>query len=129
MAPKVHTLGKRDRLKNPLEISLLFQHGKTLKDFPIRLVYQFSRDSEKVKAGFSVPKKKLKRAVDRNLVKRRLREAYRTQRHLLDETLTECGRGIKLMWVYQDTKPADFSVVKAKIMLLLQRLATKIKEA
>lgn len=70
---------KNEKLKSRKVIELLFTEGKSISKFPLRLVFiQTSfHDETQVKAGFSVPKRKFKKAVDRNRIKRYIREAYR----------------------------------------------------
>lgn len=82
------TFGKQEKLKSRKLIEKLFAEGNSVKKFPIRLVYlQTSHTSNfPVQASFSVPKRNFKRAVDRNRIKRLLREAYRHEKNgLYDE--------------------------------------------
>jgi ribonuclease P protein component len=83
------TFGKQEKLKSRKLIEKLFDEGKSVKKFPVRLVYlQSSHTSDfPVQAAFSVPKRNFKRAVDRNRIKRLLREAYRHQKNTLYDEL------------------------------------------
>ncbi len=76
------TFRKHEKLKSRKLIARLFEEGKSVKKFPVRLVYlQTDHTSKaKVQAGFSVPKRNFKKAVDRNRIKRLIREAYRNQK-------------------------------------------------
>ena len=73
------TFGKPEKLKSRKLIGKLFEDGKSVKKFPVRLVYlQTNHTSDfPVQAGFSVPKRNFKRAVDRNRIKRLIRESFR----------------------------------------------------
>lgn len=76
------TLSKNDRLKSRKLIEKLFSEGKSLNVFPLQLKY-LATDFElenKVQVAFSVPKRKFKNAVDRNRIKRQLRECYRLRK-------------------------------------------------
>ena len=82
-----YTLNKDDRLKSRKAIEYLFKEGKSFSIFPLRVLYTINAASEKptnnLRAGFSVSTRNFKKAVDRNRIKRLLREAYRLQKHLL----------------------------------------------
>lgn len=83
------TFGKHEKLKSRKLIGKLFEEGNSVKKFPIRLVYlqtEHTSDSM-VQAGFSVPKRNFKKAVDRNRIKRLLREAYRKSKPSLYDEL------------------------------------------
>ena len=68
---------KKARLKRKKWIELLFQSGKVISRSPIRLHYQRHPDLPYSQTLFSVPKRIIKRSVDRNMVKRRMREVHR----------------------------------------------------
>jgi len=70
---------KKNKLKSKKLIELLFSEGKAVTVFPLRLVYLKTEfdDGSALKAGVSVSKRLHKNAVDRNRIKRLLREAYR----------------------------------------------------
>ena len=74
---------KSEKLKSRKTIELLFEEGKSVSMFPIKVFYLPLENVEKTQAGFTVPKRNFKSAVDRNRIKRQLREAYRLQKHLL----------------------------------------------
>lgn len=71
---------KQFRLKNKTEITRLFNEGKEIKVFPIKLLYL--ETSSCTKAVFSVPKRNFKHAVVRNRIKRQMREAFRLMQPL-----------------------------------------------
>ncbi len=76
------TLGKEERLKSRKLIGKLYEEGKSIKVFPLRMVYIQSEHTSNYPAqvGVSVPKRNFKKAVDRNRIKRLLREAYRKEK-------------------------------------------------
>ena len=85
MDTPVHTLPKEERLSCRKDISDLLAHG-TFCDAPgqLRFCYRKGTGSGLNRIMVSVPKKHFRRAVKRNLLKRRIRESYRKQKHLLD---------------------------------------------
>ena len=81
------TLQAVERLKLRNQIETLFHTGEAFSVFPLRVVYLHSKRSETepspVRMGFSIPKKRVKKAVQRNRIRRLLKEAWRLQKHAL----------------------------------------------
>lgn len=75
---------REEKLKSKTTIDSLFQEGKGMVKFPIKMQYM-SHEKPMHQIAFSVPKRNFKRAVDRNRIKRQLREAYRLNKHILYE--------------------------------------------
>jgi ribonuclease P protein component len=73
------TYSKIEKLKSKILIEKLFDEGKSVKIFPLRLIFLETEFNQpiKIKCGVSVGKRNFKNAVDRNRVKRLIREAYR----------------------------------------------------
>ena len=89
MENKRYTLSKEERLSWKRYIDLLFEKGQSFVAFPLRVVYLPLEEemSAPVSILISVPKKKFKRAVKRNLIKRQVREAYRVRKYDLIDTV------------------------------------------
>jgi len=79
------TFGTREKLKSKAQIELLFAEGKSISKYPIRLIYKKTTIEKEVpiKAAVSVSKRNFKKAVDRNHIKRLLRESYRKNKYLV----------------------------------------------
>lgn len=113
-----YTLGKEERLKSRKLIGKLFEEGDSLKKFPLRLVYLQTKHKGNfpIQTSFSVPKRNFKKAVDRNRIKRLLREAYRLEK----ETLYN---GVELPYIFMITfigkKEPTFLEVQQKIRAIL----------
>ncbi|MEN8765106.1 MAG: ribonuclease P protein component [Wenyingzhuangia sp.] len=96
------TLGKNQKLKSRKAISQLFTEGKSVKSFPIKMIYLPTKhDDTQTKVAFSVPKRNFKLAVDRNRIKRLLREVYRLHQH---EFLGCHKIGYNIMFIYMGNK-------------------------
>jgi ribonuclease P protein component len=76
--------------------------------------------------GVSVGKRHFKRAVDRNLLKRRIREAYRKQKYDVKETLTELGISMDIFFVYSNARISDYAEIETAMTNGLSLLKDKI---
>ena len=115
------TFRKRERIASNLLIEALFENGnsQSVSAFPLRAVYQTIARREghgPVQILISVPKKRFKHAVDRNRVKRQIREAYRQHKQLLWERLAENQEMlVGFIWLsdhHYPTKEVESRVVK-----------------
>ena len=86
-----HTLGKEERLKSKKLIERLYKERNSVKAFPLRMIFLQTEHTSKFpsQVGVSVPKRNFKRAVDRNRIKRLLRESYRLQKEIVYNNLEE----------------------------------------
>lgn len=121
------TFRKRERMVSNLLIEALFDNGKSLSvsAFPLRAVYQMIERRENhgpAQILISVPKKRFKHAVDRNRVKRQIREAYRRHKQLLWEEMAEDQEMlIGFIWLSDQHFPTK--EVEARVVRILQRIA------
>ncbi len=83
----------------------------------MQLLHRENEESQH-RMGFSVPKRRFKKAVDRNLLKRRMREAYRRHAHLLPND----GPKLDMMLVYQKADILEYKDIEEIIILILERL-------
>ena len=116
---KKNTFGKKERLKSKKLIGKLFEEGKSIKKYPFRLIYLIQdKNSFKIKtqASFSVPKRNFKKAVDRNRIKRLIKEAYRLEQRKI---LQDYNLPFVIMITYLGKKEPIFSDVKENIKELL----------
>jgi len=115
-----YTYGKEEKLKSKKLIAQLFEKGEVLKNFPLRMVYLKIEHGFKypVQAGVSVSKRNFKRAVDRNRIKRLIREAYRLNKYILYDNLNE---PYIMMFIYLGKKMPDFSLIDDKMKAVLQK--------
>lgn len=118
-------LNKEEKLCSRTAVNLLFDEGKSLMAFPLRAAYRLRPQGEHpVQFLISIPKKRIRRAVQRVTLRRRVREVYRlNRRDLLLPELIESGWGVDIAFVYLDKTPAPYSVIHEKMTSLLQRIA------
>lgn len=116
---------KSERLKSRKQIDALFEQGKSFAVFPIRVTYQFFPNAEKagLQVGVSASKRFFKKAVDRNRIKRLLREAYRLQKEDLQTQLKTTGIQGIVFFLYTDKTVASFDVVKIAVAKCLKKLS------
>lgn len=121
-----YKLNKDEKLTSRTAIELLFGEGKSLMAFPLRAAYRLRpRGEHPVQFLISIPKKRIRKAVGRVALRRRVREAYRlNRRQLLFPALDEQGWGVDIAFVYLDSNLAPYSVINEKVTLLLQRIAS-----
>ena len=118
---------KQDRLCNFSKIENLFIEGKKLYEFPFKAIWQKDDNLQPtVKVVISVPKKRLSKASQRNHIKRLVKEAYRKQKSLLTEKLSQKNKSINLMLVYNLPSILSYTEIEDKISVTLQRLADEI---
>jgi ribonuclease P protein component len=113
------TFPKEEKLKSRKTIELLFLKGKSLKKFPVRLNFLPLNESLVSQAGFVVPKKNFKSAVDRNRIKRQLKEAYRLHKHLLND-FSEVKYA--LLFIYIGSEKKSFKSIEKAVITLLTTL-------
>ena len=114
---KTHTLSKQERLKGKKQVQELFAKNESFSCYPIRVLYTTSKNDTKVL--FSVPKKRFKHVVDRNRIKRLMREAYRLNKHLLQKAC------FHIAFVSICNTVPKFDFVQKKMCEALELLAKK----
>ena len=125
-----HRFPKAEHLCLRNDIDALFSAGaKALTAFPLRVVYHEvkHKDGPKVKVLLSVPKRKLRHAVDRNRAKRQLRETYRLNKPTLVGALGE-KQALHLAFMWISDKPVDTKVIEKKVINLLLRIGEQLHQ-
>ena len=122
-----YTLSKDEKLKSKKLIERLFKEGKRIQSFPLQLLYlKVDHVSEiPVKVAFSVPKKRIKLAVNRNRIKRQMREVYRKHKFCFFEMAKEQHI---FMFIYLDSKETNFVELENALQNISRKFAKNILE-
>jgi ribonuclease P protein component len=123
------TFKKTEKLCSKKAIEALFERGNSFYIFPFQVVWLESPLENPVPAqvAFSVSKKSFKRAVRRNLIKRRIREAYRKNKNKLYEFLEGADRKIIFIIIYKGDFIPDYLSVEESVRLMIEKLIAEIK--
>lgn len=139
-----YTLSKADKLRHKSLIDSLFECGNSMFEYPLKLMWKVESPNE-VDARFrtgipehtgcfqfliSVPKRKRRRAVDRVLIRRRIREAIRLNRLPLLCRLrdNENHPMLRMAFIYIADKNTDYHLIERKVISLLNKLSGKLSE-
>jgi len=121
------TFPKKEKLKSQKLIEKLFLEGKAVTAFPLRMLYLRTdfEDGTKIKTGVSVSKRNFKKAVDRNRIKRLLREAYRLNK---PEYFNNITTSYAFMILYLGKDDTDFDSVNSKLKIVFKTFLDKISK-
>jgi ribonuclease P protein component len=108
-------------------IQKLFKEGKSFSVFPLRAIYLSVEEQDApLKAGFTVSTKYFKKAVDRNRVKRLMRESYRLQKNNLADELTKTNRQFVVFFIYTSPDLPGYHLVFDKMGNVLKGIEKSI---
>lgn len=135
------TLRKEEKLRHRSLVESIFKEGSTLYEFPLRISWK-ALDNEQLESMFrngvpdavgslqmlvTIPKKKLKRAVDRVAMRRRIREAYRLNRIPLKNRVKDSNlRTLGMAIIYLHNKKLPYSIIEEKLVLLLKKMESRL---
>ena len=121
------TYNKYEKLKSRKLIKQLFESGKAISVFPLRLIYlKIEHDGKfPLQTGVSVSKRNFKLAVHRNRIKRMMREVYRLNKDILYKSLDE---KYIFMFIYLGKSEIDYNKLNEKMKTLMKTFISKTKK-
>ncbi len=119
---------KNEKLCSKIEIERLFTKNNIIKNYPIKILWNTTYYSENIPAKIliSVPKKRIKRAVDGNLLKRRMREVFRLNKNQLYDKINERKIQLSIVIIFQSNKILPYSEIEKALTSALDSLKNKI---
>ena len=122
------SLHKSEKLCSRTAVNRLFAEGSNAKAYPLRAVYAESQRSYGAPAQFmiTIPKKKIRKAVGRVLLRRRVREAYRLNRDLLLPALAATGKKVDIAFIYVSDEAKSYASVEKRVRSILGAIAANL---
>lgn len=126
---KPYTLGKDERLKSRKQIEQLFKEGRSFNTGILKVYHQLREGSEimPLKFGVGVGTRHFKKAVDRNRIKRLIREAYRLQKNELYGQLLAQNKQLNLFFIYTGKEVPDYDLVFEKTANAFNKLMNEYR--
>lgn len=114
-------LTKKERLSSKKSIEALFNSARSAFSFPLKAHFIINdTGSETIpEILFVVPKKKFKKAVDRNKLRRRMKEGYRLNKQILFSWCLDQQKEVKIAFIYVSSEPTSFQSIEESIIKLL----------
>jgi ribonuclease P protein component len=120
---------KEERLTGDKRIENLFIRGKSFVAYPLRIVYleKVTQNPEVLEVLVSIPKKRIKSAVNRNRMKRLIRESFRMNKHILHNVLIGGNRHIEIAFVYVKDELSDFDSIERGMRKALNEIKKRFE--
>ena len=122
--------GKEYKLCSRRLIEEVFKKGSSVKAFPLKLIYlpnDFTTSSKCFQIAISVPKRNFRSAVDRNYIKRLLREAIRKNKLLIEPYLIEHDKKLALFLIFGDKQMPELELLDKRIKKAFHALIENLK--
>jgi len=127
---RTFALPRDNKLKSIVTISELFNEGKSQFTYPIKMVYSIKPPIGQIlsfKVAVSVPKKLFKKAVDRNTLKRRLRESVRLNQASLNEICQSANISLDFMLIFVGKEMTDYQQIDNAVRSLFEKLTRNVQ--
>ncbi|MFO7655932.1 MAG: ribonuclease P protein component [Bacteroidales bacterium] len=120
---------KEERIHEKILIQKLFTEGESFVMFPFRVLFLISEEegNPPLRILITIPKKTIRKAVKRNLLKRRIRESYRLNKHKISNYLFAKKISLSLGFIYVDGQIADYHSIEQSIITILDKVIIKIE--
>lgn len=118
------TFKKAERLCSRKLIKNLYEKGHIITISPFKFIWLETKKSDNLypaQIAISVPKRNFKKAVERNAIKRKIKEAYRLNKNSIYSYLNDKGKYYIFMLIYIGVAPLTYKEIESKIILILYR--------
>ncbi len=126
MTEFTQSLGKEERVKSKATIDKLFKEGKSIFVYPLKFIYIIQEkrktSDESYVFGVTIPKRLHRKAVTRNLLKRRVREAYRKNKPELTVSSLSENQQCVFMYVHVDKQVSESKAIEKTIVRINKKL-------
>lgn len=122
---------KKERLTNKKEFEKLFSSGLSVNCFPLKIIYHIQESAEHtppLQFAFTVPKRLFRKAVQRNYLKRRMKEAFRLSKHELYPILEEKNISITGIIIYINKEKSSYHTIEKAWNKGLKKLTSQIQK-
>jgi len=116
---------KKEKLKSEILIRSIFEEGKSITSYPLKLIYLEIKDPTraKIQCGVTVPKRNFKSAVKRNRIKRLLRESYRLNK---EQIFNNIEGSFAFLFLYIGKEIPGYEEVEKHMRVILQKFLKKV---
>ena len=123
----MYTYKKSERLCNKKLTENLFKYGKSISEDFFRIVYINVESQDAIlRSQIIVPKRNITKAVDRNFIKRQIRESYRKNKHIILDFLKKHNKSLNFAIIFQESSAKKTILVEEKIKEIFNRLVITI---
>ena len=123
------TYNKTEKLKSRKQLDIVFKNGKSFLVFPLKVfvIFEEVMQENKIQCGVGVSKKHFSKAVDRNRIKRMLRENYRLNKAALHKTIT--AKQLSFFILYIDkVMPDKSNLLDDKMKKVMEKICLKYQD-
>jgi len=114
---------KSEKLKSRKAIEQLFTENKSFTHFPLKVIYLSDYQNTKNQAAFSVPKRNFKSAVERNRIKRQMREAYRLNKNIIEQ---KEEKKLAVLFLYLAKEKLPYATIEKAMISILGKLKSTL---